>query len=199
VAINPRILDSRLGHSFPGVVGVADIFVQPEHPTARLGRRVLDAIGAQRIRRLKIFAHGIVVANDAGRFPGAFVQVGAPGLLITNIAAALGALRGHFTTDGALVELFCCAMAHPSGTLYPPDAGVDPADSVPAAISRTLGVPVRAAVDVQLYRSDEVPGWLGGHTSEDVRFGRWEGAVWLYTPDGQRHRDVIHDSLLDLR
>ena len=57
---------------------------------------------------------------------------------------------------------------------------------------------VRAAVDVQLYRSDEYPTWLGGTVREDVRFGRWEGAVWLYTPDGQRHRDVIHDSLLDL-
>jgi hypothetical protein len=53
-------------------------------------------------------------------------------------------------------------------------------------------------VDVQLYRSDEYPTWLGGTVREDVRFGRWEGAVWLYTPDGQRHRDVIHDSLLDL-
>jgi hypothetical protein len=195
VAINPRILDSRLGHSFPGVVGPADIFHTPDQHTDRLGSRVLEVVGAQRIRRLKIFAHGVTVRHAGAVHLGAFIQVGRPGIMLTNTEPTLGRLRGHFTESGALVELFCCEMANPVGGVYP---GASPTDSVPAAIARTLNVPVRAAVDVQLYRSDEYPTWLGGTVREDVRFGRWEGAVWLYTPDGQRHRDVIHDSLLDL-
>lgn len=196
MAISPRILDSRLGHSFPGVVGPADIFYEPDEHTDRLGARVLEAVGAQRIRRLKIFAHGVTVQDGPSTYVGAFIQVGRPGIRLTNTNETLGVLRGHFTESGALVELFCCEMANPVGGVYP---GADPADSVPAAIARTLNVPVRAAVEVQLYRTEETPGGVYGTYTEDVRFGRWEGAVWLYTPDGGRYRDVIHDSLLDLR
>lgn len=196
MAINPRILDSRIGHSFPGMIGPADIFYTPDEHTDRLGSRVLEAIGVQRIRRLKIFAHGVTVRDGGAVYLGAFIQVGQPGIRLDNTENTLGRLRGQFSESGALVELFCCEMANPVGGVYP---GADPADSVPAAIARTLQVPVRAAVDVQIFRTDEVRGWFSGTTDEDVRFDRWEGAVWLYTPDGGRYRDVIHDSLLDLR
>ena len=191
--IELRVLDTRIGARFKRP-RPSDIIVGSYTALSQVITWISDAAGSNRISRLSICCHGYEggVENESmaySRVGGGFgLQLGSSDLT-WNTVSDFGALAPKFG-PGAMIDIYSCAAAEDAteGTGFTGNG---------RALMRELagytGATVRASDAVQVYSHGVRNRGFWGITFyteyEGVDFGEWEGAVWLFKPDGSRSRD----------
>lgn len=191
--IELRVLDTRIGARFKRP-RPSDIIVGTTTPLSSLVTRIGAALGSHKLSRLSICCHGYEagVADERAAMSymgGGFgLQLGSTDLTWSTVSD-FAALAPNFAAR-AMLDVYACAAAADSsdGTGFTGNG---------RALMRELaghtGATVRASDSIQNYTAGVVARTFLGITYateyEGVDFGEWEGAVWLFHPDGSRSRD----------
>jgi hypothetical protein len=192
-SIELRVLDTRIGARFKRP-RPSDIIVGSATPLSQVLGWIGDAAGSGRIARLSICCHGYEsgVENESmaySRIGGGFgLQLGATDLTWRTVSD-FSVLAPKFG-PGSMIDIYSCAAAEDTtdGTGFTGNGRL-----LMRELAGYTGAIVRASDAPQTFTQGVVGHGFWGMTFyteyEGVDFGEWEGAVWLFRPDGSRSRD----------
>jgi hypothetical protein len=143
--------------SGPGENNVARIKVDGTTPMDTIVAKILSSAHDDKIKVLKIFAHG-------GSWSGGAVALGKDRLTISTVYR-FRALAGRFEEEEGRIELHSCLVAKNAGD-YTSD-------------SWTFLQALAAVSDAYVYAGEE----LQMVSSDKLWDPDWEGAVWIFAPN----------------
>lgn len=148
--------------------------------------KIATTVGKDTIRLLSLYAHGFVAKDHQGKTHGGFGIQFASGIF-QNTVAAFKVLNGKFTSQVG-IELVGCAVGTQDGYRDPSDNATSAGQDLCWALARATGTGVRASSDDQQFAYGPLAGKDGGQ--EYVDPGAWEGAVWIFKPNGTVEQDT---------